>query len=56
MGTWLGHNNLSSNTIRKAEKLVKNGGVVQIEDDQEITHQGVAPHIWVDQLSITGEE
>ena len=33
MAIWLGHNNLSSNTIRKAEKLVKNGGVVQIEDD-----------------------
>jgi len=24
---------LSSNTIRKAEKLVQNGGVVKIEDD-----------------------
>jgi len=31
--TWLGINNLSSNTIRKAEKLVQNGGVVKIEDD-----------------------
>ena len=29
----LGFNNLSSNTIRKAEKLVQNGGVVKIEDD-----------------------
>ena len=29
----LGLNNLSSNTIRKAEKLVQNGGVVKIEDD-----------------------
>ena len=28
-----GHNNLSSNTIKKAEKLVENGGVVKIEDD-----------------------
>ena len=33
MATWLGLNNLSSNTIRKAEKLVENGGVVKIEDD-----------------------
>ena len=30
---WPGLNNLSTNTIRKAEKLVKNGGVVKIEDD-----------------------
>ena len=33
MATWLGTNNLSSNTIKKAEKLVETGGVVKIEDD-----------------------
>ncbi len=33
MVTWHGFNNLSSSTIRKAEKLVQNGGVVKIEDD-----------------------
>ena len=33
MATWSGHNDLSSNTIKKAEKLVANGGVVKIEDD-----------------------
>ena len=33
MVTWLGTNNLSSNTIRKAQKLVDNGGVIKIEDD-----------------------
>ena len=33
MATWLGLNDLSSNTIRKAQKLVDNGGVVKIEDD-----------------------
>ena len=33
MVTWHGYNNLSSNTIKKAEKLVENGGVVKIEDD-----------------------
>ena len=32
-GIWHGHNNLSLSTIRKAEKLVENGGVVNIEDD-----------------------
>jgi len=30
---WHGCNNLSSNTIKKAQKLVENGGVVKIEDD-----------------------
>ena len=33
MVIWHGLNNLSSNTIRKAEKLVQSGGVVKIEDD-----------------------
>ena len=33
VATWLGTNNLSSNTIKKAEKLVETGGVVKIEDD-----------------------
>ena len=33
VATWPGHNDLSSNTIKKAEKLVANGGVVKIEDD-----------------------
>ena len=33
MAIWHGLNNLSANTIRKAEKLVENGGVVKIEDD-----------------------
>jgi len=33
VATWPGHNNLSSNTIKKAEKLVENGGVVKIEDN-----------------------
>jgi len=31
--TWHGLNNLSSNTIKKAEKLVGNAGVVKIEDN-----------------------
>ena len=33
MVTWHGLNNLSSNTIRKAKKLVDNEGVVKIEDN-----------------------
>ena len=33
MVIWLGFNNLSSNTIRKAKKLVDNNGVVKIDDD-----------------------
>ena len=33
MAIWHGRNSLSSNTIKKAEKLVENGGVVKIEDD-----------------------
>ena len=33
MAIWHGHNSLSSNTIKKAEKLVENDGVVKIEDD-----------------------
>ena len=33
MAIWPGLNNLSTNTIRKAKKLVDNDGVVKIEDD-----------------------
>ncbi len=33
--------------------LLKN--IVQIEDKEVITHQGVSPHIWIEELSITGE-
>ena len=29
--------------------------IIFIEDESIITHQGVSPHIWVDNLSITGE-
>lgn len=30
--------------------------IVQIEKTQIITHQGISPHVWVENLSITGEE
>ena len=33
--------------------LLKN--IVSIEEDNEITHGGISPHIWIDDLSITGE-
>ena len=29
--------------------------IIQVEDSQITTHQGVCPHVWVDNLSITGE-
>ena len=29
--------------------------IVHLEQDLEITTRGVAPHVWVDGLSITGE-
>ncbi len=29
--------------------------IVNIEHEQTSTHQGVAPHVWVEELSITGE-
>ena len=27
----------------------------KIENDQIVTHQGISPYIWVDDISITGE-
>ena len=30
--------------------------IIQIEDEQITTHQGICPHVWVDNLSITGEK
>ena len=29
--------------------------IVSIEENNEITHGGISPHIWIDDLSITGE-
>ena len=29
--------------------------IVKIEDEQIITYQGISPHIWVENISITGE-
>ncbi len=29
--------------------------IVKIEDEQVVTHQGISPHIWVENISITGE-
>ena len=29
--------------------------IVKIESKQYVTHQGISPHIWVDNMSITGE-
>ena len=30
--------------------------IVDIEHEQLITHQGISPYVWVEDLSITGEE
>ncbi len=30
-------------------------GIVHLESDAKVTHQGVSPHVWVDGLSVTGE-
>ncbi len=29
--------------------------IVKIEKEQLITHQGISPHVWVENVSITGE-
>ena len=29
--------------------------IIQIEDEQFSTHQGVSPHVWVEELSVTGD-
>ncbi len=29
--------------------------IVKIEDQQIVTHQGISPHVWVENISITGE-
>ena len=29
--------------------------IVKIENDQIVTHQGISPHVWVENISITGE-
>ncbi|MBW3041997.1 TldD/PmbA family protein [Prochlorococcus marinus] len=34
-------------------KVLKN--IIKIENEQIVTHQGISPHIWVDNISITGE-
>ena len=34
--------------------LLKN--IVNIENEQELTTSGISPHVWVNELSITGDE
>jgi len=29
--------------------------IVKIEDEQKVTHQGISPYVWVENMSITGE-
>ena len=35
------------------KKLLIN--IINIEKDQEITTSGISPHVWVNELSITGD-
>ncbi len=35
-------------------RLLKN--IIQIEDDGIYTHQGVSPHIWIEELTVTGDK
>ncbi len=35
-------------------ELLKN--IIQVESKQVFTHQGVSPHIWVEELAITGDK
>ena len=30
-------------------------GIVKIEEEQIVTHQGISPHVWIENMSITGE-
>ena len=34
--------------------LLKN--IINIEDEEELTTSGISPHIWINELSITGDE
>ena len=29
--------------------------IVKIENEQVVTHQGISPHVWVENISVTGE-
>tara|TARA_Y100001968_G_scaffold113737_1_gene103152 strand:+ start:20476 stop:21858 length:1383 start_codon:yes stop_codon:yes gene_type:complete len=55
---WLVNNgnkvSIEAATIAGDIKDVLNS-ILNIEDDLFITHQGVSPHIWIDNISITGE-
>ena len=35
------------------QKVLMN--IVKIENEQVVTHQGISPHVWVEDMSITGE-
>ena len=34
--------------------LLKN--IINIENDEELTPSGISPHVWINELSITGDE
>ena len=35
--------------------LILLNSIVKIENEQIVTHQGISPYIWVENISITGE-
>jgi len=45
---------VESATVAGGIREVLNG-IVHLEADAKVTHQGVCPHVWVDGLAITGE-
>ena len=34
--------------------LLKN--IINIENEEELTTSGISPHVWINELSITGDE
>jgi len=42
-----------NNVLGDIKYLLKN--IINIESSQETTTSGISPHIWVDELSITGD-
>ena len=43
--------------LRKSQGDILNvlNSILNIENEQIVTHQGISPHVWVENISITGE-
>ena len=44
----------SSTVAGDIKSLLKN--IVNIENKEELTTNGISPHVWINELSITGDE